>query len=322
MADDAPDLTEDATPTGSSGALLTDLARAKVNLFLHVRGRRPDGRHTLESLVVFPQIGDVLSVERSPLRSLSLEGPFALDLGAGEDNLVTQAVEALAGSLDETAGVAIRLDKRLPVASGIGGGSADAAAALRLGMRLWGRAPDDAALARLALGLGADVPVCLGSAPSMMAGVGETLAPAPPFPGFWMVLCNPMRALSTAQVFTGLTRRENPAGPAAPARFASLGDLVAWLARQRNDLEAPARAAMPGIAAVLGALRWSEACLLARMSGSGATCFGIFAQQAAALAAADAIRAAHPAWWTAAAPVAPWVGAPADEPYALNSPAD
>ena len=322
MADDAPDLTEDAQPTGADGALLTDLARAKVNLFLHVRGRRPDGRHSLESLAVFPQIGDVLSVERSPMRSLSLEGPFALDLGSGEDNLVTQAVEALAEAMDEPAGLAIRLDKRLPIASGVGGGSADAAAALRLGMRLWGRAPGDAALAALALRLGADVPVCLGSAPALMSGVGETLDPAPPFPGFWMVLANPMRQLPTAQVFAGLTRRENPAGPAAPARFARLGDFVAWLARQRNDLEAPARAAMPAVAAVLGALRWSEDCLLARMSGSGATCFGMFADQAAALTAADAIRAAHPEWWTAAAPVAPWAGAPNDQPYALGGAAD
>ena len=125
------DLAEARAPAGA----LTDLARAKVNLFLHVRGRRPDGRHTLESLAVFPQIGDLLTAERSPIRSLSLDGPFALSLGSGEDNLVTRAIEALGEAVGERSGVAMRLEKRLPVASGIGGGSADAAAALRLMMR-------------------------------------------------------------------------------------------------------------------------------------------------------------------------------------------
>ncbi|SDZ73082.1 4-(cytidine 5'-diphospho)-2-C-methyl-D-erythritol kinase [Rubrimonas cliftonensis] len=291
---------------------LTDLARAKVNLFLHVRGRRPDGRHTLESLAVFPQIGDVLTAERSPIRSLSLDGPFAMELGGGEDNLVMRATEALAAATGIGAGVSLRLDKRLPVASGIGGGSADAGAALRLLMRLWGRAPDAATLGRLALDLGADVPVCLASAPAMMRGAGEALSPAPLMPGFWLVLANPLRQLSTGAVFGALERRDNPPGPAAPARFASLGDLVAWLARQRNDLEAPARDRLPAVASVLGALRWAPDCLLARMSGSGATCFGVFATQAQATAAAARIRDAEPGWWTAPAPVAAWEGAADD----------
>jgi 4-diphosphocytidyl-2-C-methyl-D-erythritol kinase len=309
-ADDLPPLALDAAAEGPGGRPveppLVDLARAKVNLFLHVRGRRPDGRHTLESLAVFPRIGDVLTVERSPIRSLSLDGPFALSLGTGEDNLVMRAAEALAAEVGETAGVAIRLEKNLPVASGIGGGSADAAAALRLLMRLWGKAPDGPALDRRALGLGADVPVCLASAPAIMGGIGERLTPAPAFPAFWLVLVNPMRAVSTAEVFGALERRDNPAAPPAPARFAGVGDMTAWLARQRNDLEAPARAIVPAIGAALGALRWRTDCLLARMSGSGATCFGVFADQAAAMAAADAIRAAEPAWWTAPAQVAAW----------------
>jgi 4-diphosphocytidyl-2-C-methyl-D-erythritol kinase len=199
------------------------------------------------------------------------------------------------------------------VASGIGGGSADAAAALRLCMRLWGKAPPAEALHALALRLGADVPVCLASAPAIMAGVGEALTPAPAFPAFWMVLANPMRRISTAEAFAGLKRRDNPPGPAAPVAFAALGDLVAWLSRQRNDLEPPARAIAPAVAKVLSALRWSPDCRLARMSGSGATCFGIFATQAQALAAADGIRAAEPGWWTAAAPVAAWSGEPAGD---------
>lgn len=289
---------------------LTDLARAKVNLFLHVLGRRQDGRHDLQSLAVFPQTGDVLTAERSPIRSLSLEGPFGLELGSGEDNLVMRAVEALAAALDEPAGVALRLEKRLPVASGIGGGSADAGAALRLLMRLWGRAPGQAALARLALSLGADVPVCLASAPAIMGGVGEALTPAPAMPGFWLTLVNPLLRTPTGAVFEALERRDNPPADRIPARFRDLGDLVAWLARQRNDLEAPARRLSPTISAVLGALRWRSDCALARMSGSGATCFGVFATEAAARTAAAEIRAAEPGWWAAPARVEPWSGAP------------
>lgn len=291
---------------------LTDLARAKINLFLHVLGRRPDGRHTLESLAVFPEIGDVLEAERGPILSLALEGPFAPSLGSGSDNLVARAVEALAAALPGGApsGAALRLDKRLPVASGIGGGSADAAAALRLMMRLWGRAPDADALDALALGLGADVPVCLASAPAFMGGVGERLTPAPPFPEFWLVLVNPLRAVSTAEVFAGLDRRDNPPASPAPAAFADIDTLAGWLARQRNDLEATARRLCPPIGDAIAALRAAPACRLARMSGSGATCFGLFGAEAEALDAAAAIRRAAPGWWVAPARVKPHDGAP------------
>lgn len=284
-------------------AELSDLARAKVNLFLHVRGRRPDGRHTLESLAVFPEIGDVLHAEPSTARGLTLSGPFAAELGAGPDNLVVRALEAVAAETGTGLGAALHLDKRLPVASGIGGGSADAAAALRLAIRLWEVPVPAGRLAAIALSLGADVPVCLASEPAMMGGIGETLDAAPALPAFWMVLVNPLRALSTAAVFGALERRENPPGPSAPPGFADLGALVAWLALQRNDLEAPARALLPVVGSVLGALRAQPACRLTRMSGSGATCFGLFADEAAAVAAAADLRRAEPGWWVAPAPV-------------------
>lgn len=292
--------------------LFEDLARAKVNLFLHLRGRRPDGRHELQSLAVFPEIGDRLRAEPSALRSLSLEGPFAPALETGEDNLALRAVETLGRALGETRGVALALDKRLPLAAGLGGGSADAAATLRLLMRLWGRAPEAETLAALALALGADVPVCLGSAPALMGGAGERLRPAPFFPAFHLTLVNPMRALSTAAVFGALERREHPPAEPPPARFEDVGALAAYLGRQRNDLEAPARRLAPAVGAVLGALRWSPACRLARMSGSGATCFGLFETAAEAAAAADAIRAREPGWWVAAAEVKPWSRLPED----------
>lgn len=315
-ADAAPDAGQNGdTALLECGEGLSEPARAKINLFLHVRGRRPDGRHTLESLAVFPDIGDVLSAERSPIRSLSLDGPFAAELGGGGDNLVLRATEALGAALGLDDGVALRLDKRLPVASGIGGGSADAAAALRLLMRLWGRAPDDAGLRALALSLGADVPVCLSSAPALMGGVGETLIPAPPFPAFWLVLANPLAQLSTAAVFGALERRDNPPADRAPALFADTGALVAWLARQRNDLEAPARALTPVVSKVLGALRWAPECRLARMSGSGATCFAIVEDQAAALALSARLRAAEPGWWVAPARVRAWRGMAPDEDW-------
>jgi 4-diphosphocytidyl-2-C-methyl-D-erythritol kinase len=282
---------------------MREIAPAKVNLFLHVRGRRPDGRHMLESLAVFPECGDVLEAEAASSTTLTLGGPFGQQLGAGEDNLALRAVTALAEMTGEPRGIAVHLDKRLPVASGIGGGSSDAAAALRLAMRLWGVRPGEASLRGLALDLGADVPVCLAARPALMGGIGEQLLPVPALPAFWLVLVNPMRALSTGAVFEALERRDNPPGPAAPHGFADIGALVAWLARQRNDLEAPARQLMPAIGAVLGALRWLPACRLARMSGSGATCFGVFDDEPAALEAAAALRAREPGWWVAPARV-------------------
>lgn len=282
-------------------------ARAKVNLCLHVVGQRADGYHLLDSLVVFPEIGDRVDAEPSKMLGLSIDGPFAIDLDAGGDNLVLKAADALdvwareQGDL-RPRGAALTLEKNLPVASGIGGGSTDAAAALKALCGLWGLAPSPETLGEIGLRLGADVPVCLSDAPSWMRGVGEIIAPAPSPPSFWMVLVNPGVAVSTPQVFKALTSKENPPPP-QPEAFADLDAFVDWLGATRNDLEAPARALRPEIDAALAALAAAEACRFARMSGSGATCFGVFTDGTSALAAADRLRVARPDWWIVAAPV-------------------
>jgi 4-diphosphocytidyl-2-C-methyl-D-erythritol kinase len=279
---------------------LVESGRAKVNLYLHVVGRRADGYHLLDSLVVFPAIGDRLRAEPDDGLSLRIEGPFGAALTAEPDNLVLRAARALA----EAAGIVPRarliLDKHLPVASGIGGGSADAAATLRLLARLWGVAVGEKALRAIALRLGADVPVCLPSVPARMEGIGEMLAPAPDFPGFAMVLINPGVAVATPAVF-----RAYAAGSAGfsaraglPGGWNDAASLARDLAGWRNDLEAPARQLCPPIGEVLDALAGTAGCLLARMSGSGATCFGLFAMAEAARAAAEGLD--RPGWWVRA----------------------
>ncbi len=274
---------------------LSEPAPAKVNLCLHVTGRRDDGYHLLDSLVAFPRIGDLVEAERSRTLSLSVRGPFGHELSVSGDNSVLAAAEALRPA---GAGAALRLTKRLPVASGIGGGSADAAATLRLLARMWGVPPlGDAAV----LGLGADVPVCLAGRPCRMTGIGERLAPVG-LPPFWLVLVNPGQKVSTASVFDRLATRDNAGLPETDG-FSRVEDLIGYLRIQRNDLEAPAVEAAPVIADVLSALRSRAGCGLARMSGSGATCFGMFATEAEAMAAAEALRRSGPAWWIAAAPV-------------------
>ena len=273
----------------------TELAPAKVNLALHVTGRRADGYHLIDSLVVFPRLGDLIEAEPAAGLSLAIAGAFARDLGAGADNLVLRAALALRRPGD---GAALRLTKSLPVAAGIGGGSADAAAALRLLARLWqAPLPGPAALLRL----GADLPVCLAGRSCRMRGIGETLAPLA-LPPFWLVLANPGVPLATAAVFAGLPRRDNPP-LAAPPALPDAAALAAFLAAQRNDLEIPAAALAPPIAEARAALAAQPGCRLARMSGSGATCFGLFAAGPEALAAAAALIRARPGWWVAAAPV-------------------
>jgi 4-diphosphocytidyl-2-C-methyl-D-erythritol kinase len=271
-----------------------ELAPAKVNLALHVTGRRADGYHLLDSLVAFARVGDRLEAEPAPGLSLTLAGPFAAALGAGADNSVLAAAALLR---PPGRGAALRLVKVLPVASGLGGGSADAAAALRLLARLWDR-PLPAAGA--VLSLGADVPVCLAGRPARMRGIGEDLSPVT-LPPFWLALVNPGVPVSTPAVFAALVPKTNPALPDPPS-FPDAAALFAWLAAARNDLEPPARVLAPPIEEALSALKAQPGCALARMSGSGATCFGLFATEAPALAAMSALRAARPNWWVAAAP--------------------
>lgn len=270
-------------------------APAKVNLCLHVTGRRGDGYHLLDSLAIFTEAGDALRAEAAPDISLAIAGPEAGALSAGEDNLVLRAARLLAPGPGQ--GARLILEKRLPLASGIGGGSSDAAAALRLLARLWGRALPDAGAV---LGLGADLPVCLAARPARMEGVGERLSPVPALPPVWLVLANPRVELPTGSVFAGLARRDLPPLPALPPAWPDATALAAWAGTARNDLEAPARALAPAIGEVLSALSACEGALLARMSGSGATCFALFGSEAAARAAALRLSRAQPGWWVVA----------------------
>lgn len=270
-----------------------ETARAKVNLYLHVTGRRADGYHLLDSLAVFPQVVDRLSATPADTITLAVEGPFAPALRGEADNLVLRAAHRLAEAHGRAAGARLVLHKELPIASGIGGGSADAAAALRLLSRLW----DVSIPEGLALALGADVPVCLAQTAARMQGVGEILAPAPRLPRFGMVLANPGRAVPTPAVF----RQRAAAGagftpPATlPPAWPDAAAMAADLAATTNDLAAAAIALCPPIAEVLAALAALPGARLARMSGSGATCFALF--DTPDQAAEAATRLARPGWW-------------------------
>lgn len=245
-------------------------APAKVNLALHITGQRTDGYHLIDSLVVFVDVGDWVTV--GPGQGLTIGGPEALPVTP--DNLCLRAADG--------AQVAIHLDKHLPVSSGIGGGSADAAAVLRA----LDRQPADRGLS-----LGADVPMCLDGRPLRAQSVGEALTPVA-VPPLWLVLANPRRAVSTPKVFGALTHRVNPPLPDV-RRWSDAADLAIWLDATRNDMQAAAETLVPQIAGLCADLRRAEGCLLARMSGSGATCFGIFASERAAQSAADQLRAAE-----------------------------
>jgi len=276
------------------------LAPAKVNLYLHVTGRRDDGHHLLDSLVAFVDIGDHLRAEPAASLSLTVDGPEAADLAAvGDDNLVLRAARLLADRAGVTAGAALYLDKHLPVAAGIGGGSSDAAAALLALKRLWRISLADEALYTLGARLGADIPACLYGRAVWVGGVGERLEPAGPLPEAGILFVNPRRALPTAAVFAA---RRGPLGHVG--RFAPMPCKASALARAlmpcRNDLTEAAIGLVPEIAAVLARLGRLPGCLLARMSGSGATCFALFANRAGAEEARAVVAAAEPRWWCAA----------------------
>jgi 4-diphosphocytidyl-2-C-methyl-D-erythritol kinase len=273
----------------------SEFAPAKINLHLHVTGRRDDGYHLLHSLVVFGGVGDRLTVEAADGLSLSVTGPFAAGLDGEADNLVLRAARALAEATGCKPAGRLVLEKNLPVSSGIGGGSADAAAALRLLGRFWGVSAEPAVLAAMAKKLGADVPVCLAGQPAAMSGIGEILEPAGHLPPAGIVLVNPGVAVSTPSVF-----KARSGGFSAPAVFPRGGwqdveALAADLRNTRNDLEPPARLLAPAISDAIAWLETLPGCRLARMSGSGATCFGLFDFPEAARRVVDG--AAHPGWW-------------------------
>jgi 4-diphosphocytidyl-2-C-methyl-D-erythritol kinase len=284
---------------------LTDEARAKVNLTLRVVGRRIDGYHDLESVVAFADCADRLTLEPGPELRLTTSGPMAQACGETSDNLVLKAAQLLQAQVPGLQLGHFTLDKVLPVAAGIGGGSADAAAALRLLAALNSLVLDDERLQQVALATGADVPVCLSSQACDMTGVGETLLPLSP-PKMPCVLVNPRIPVATRDVFTALGLRSGELlvgvadvlqSPAWPEAGASVEDWVEALAASSNDLEAPATRIQPVIGQVIAALNATNGAWLARMSGSGATCFAIYENTAEAGRAAEQIRRGHPGWW-------------------------
>lgn len=287
----------------SQHGVLTTHAPAKINLTLRVAGRRADGYHELESLVAFAGVGDRLALLPDATLGLTLSGPRSEGLAAEADNLVLRAARALQERVPELRLGAFHLIKNLPVASGIGGGSADAAAALRLLARLNGLRLDDPAMRQAARATGADVPVCLEARARVMSGVGEILGPALPLPRLFAVLVNPGVPVETAAVFRELGLGKNEAHRGAARPFASSGDsasandLITDLAPAANDLEPPAKAVAPVLESTLARLAQLPGCRLARMSGSGATCFALFDDCRQSARAARILVREQPDWW-------------------------
>jgi 4-diphosphocytidyl-2-C-methyl-D-erythritol kinase len=280
---------------------LTVPAPAKVNLFLHVGAADADGYHPLASLVAFADVGDAVAVERADRLSLTVTGPFGAGL-AGEDNLILRALRALgrAAGIGEPP-LAVTLDKRLPVAAGLGGGSSDAGAALKSAREVLGLTLDDAALAAVAAEIGADGPMCLFARTAWAEGRGEALTFEPNLPSLSAVLVNPGVPSPTGAVYRAYDAGPGatPDRPAAPADW-SVEAVIDWLARQRNDLQAPAIGLEPVIGQALDAVAAAPGVALARMSGSGATVFGLYRDSRTAQATAQALAAAHPDWWVRA----------------------
>ncbi|MCC3303381.1 4-(cytidine 5'-diphospho)-2-C-methyl-D-erythritol kinase [Sneathiella sp. HT1-7] len=284
--------------------MITAFARSKVNLFLHVTGKRNDGYHLLESLVVFPEWGDRITVKKGKSITLEVTGPFSQLIGSTEENLAFKAAHLLKREGGSNEGARIVLEKNLPVAAGIGGGSADAAAVLKSLNVLWNIGFSNNRLGQIGLALGADVPVCLYGKPAMMSGIGEQISGLREFPKFNILLVNPGISASTGDVFSQLTISEKiTSSDDFSGRTAR--ELFIGLAAMRNDLEAPALEVAPVIDAVLSSIKEQKGCHLARMSGSGATCFGLFEEEEAAEMAARDILERHPDWWVQAAAVDP-----------------
>lgn len=294
MLDDA---SQDSLP--DVDAPCVEFAPAKINLALHVTGRRDDGYHFLESLAVFTRFGDRIEIVEADEDSFSVSGPFADGVPTDETNLVLRARDAMRAALPHaSARLAISLVKNLPVAAGVGGGSSDAAATLRAMAKLWDLDPGQARLAQIAETLGADLPMCLAAKPLIARGVGEVVSPVPGFPSLGLVLVNPGVGVATPEVFAALARRDNESLQPLPARL-DFYPLMDWLLAARNDLEEAAENIAPSIRAAKAALRKAGADVV-RMSGSGATCFGIFETGNLAKRAAAQIRKRQPDWFVAA----------------------
>ena len=270
-------------------------ACAKINLTLHVTGQRADGYHLLDSLVDFVDYGDVITFEDAPTRQMTVSGPFAAGVPTGPDNLIWRAVDLI----DPGRPLRVHLEKRLPHGAGIGGGSSDAAETLHaLSQALGCDVPGDAQI----LSLGADVPVCVRRGPTRMQGIGEQLSDVPPLPLLSAVIVNPGIHLPTGQIFEALDTKANP--PMDPMDWTELDSFISWCAAQRNDLQAPALQIAPELGRVLDRIEASDGCLLARMTGSGSSCFGLFADYGVAREAAAKLQANDPDWWV----IAEWLG--------------
>jgi 4-diphosphocytidyl-2-C-methyl-D-erythritol kinase len=276
-------------------------APAKVNLFLHVGAPAADGYHPICSLMAFADVGDVVRAQEAEALELSVHGPFAAALRGEGDNLVLRAARALIGEARRPLRpIGLSLEKRLPVAAGLGGGSSDAGAALRLLREALELELDDARLEAVAAGLGADGAACLWARPVLAEGRGERLRPAPGLPAIDAVLVNPGVGVSTAEVYAAFDaggRFGDVAPPATPEAFEDTVELAAWLSLQRNDLEPPARIVAPAVGDVLDTLRGEPECLLARVSGSGGTCFALCRSDIEAEGLAERIEALAPNWW-------------------------
>ncbi len=296
----------------SAPARVKTRAPAKLNLFLHVGDKRPDGYHALQSLVAFADIADGLELAPASDLTLSVSGPFAAQVPRGSANLVLKAARALSERFSSAPlGASIALEKNLPVAAGLGGGSADAAAVLRALNLLWSLDRSEDELVELARSLGSDVPACVLSRPCWMEGRGERVSATPPLPPLETILVNPGVLLPTESVFAALNARTGTSAMEPPGRIETVWDLVAYLEDAGNDLETPATLLQPAIDQVLEALHHEPACVFAQMSGSGATCFGLFHGREFALGAAERIALDHPEWWVRATRIAaPDIGVP------------
>ncbi len=279
------------------------ISRAKINLCLHVVGKRPDGFHQLQSLVTFAQFGDELSVvdygRTGNGDKLQIQGEFASQLANDETNLIMRALKAFRRQWPNALGfdISLLLTKNLPIASGVGGGSANAASLLKLVSEISSIEIDPRQLHKLALGIGSDMPVCLLEKPAMMAGRGEVIVPLENFPTLFAVLVNPGIAVSTGKVFASLGMTKNPALPDVGKSLETVDGLVSWLHRTRNDLEGEAIKMVPEIGQIIERFQGDVNCLFARMCGSGATVFALFDNMEKAEKGAVAIRRQWPQFW-------------------------